>query len=107
MLHNRLKLIREFHNLRQREVAVKLGVTREAYSMYESGRHQMSYENLSILADFYHLSVDYLLGRDQKEVFMCTSAEREHIERLRVVDERGRGTVRALLDLEVERAGLG
>ena len=103
MLHHRLLKIRNFHGLKQKDIANILGVSREAYTMYETNRAQMSYESLCRLADFYHISVDYLLGRETKDVFLCTEEEKEYIKKLRKVDERGKQVINAVLELEGRR----
>ena len=47
----------------QREIAQILGVNQNTYSQYEIGVLNYSVEALEKLADFYGVSVDYLLGR--------------------------------------------
>ena len=47
----------------QREIAKILGVNQNTYSQYEIGVLNYSVESLEKLADFYGVSVDYLLGR--------------------------------------------
>ena len=47
----------------QREIARILGVNQNTYSQYEIGVLNYSVEALEKLADFYGVSVDYLLGR--------------------------------------------
>lgn len=47
----------------QRQIAEVLGVSQNTYSQYEIGVLNYSVESLEKLADFYGVSVDYLLGR--------------------------------------------
>ena len=47
----------------QRDIAKILGVNQNTYSQYEIGVLNYSVEALEKLADFYGVSVDYLLGR--------------------------------------------
>lgn len=61
---NTLKLLRKRHGYTQKEIADVLGITDSAYNHYESGRVQISIDALSKLADFYKISADVLLGRD-------------------------------------------
>lgn len=63
MIIDRLKDIREDRDLNQIEIAKILKVTQAQYSRYELGINVMPIEKLCILADFYKVSVDYLLGR--------------------------------------------
>lgn len=63
MLGNRLKKLRLQKKLTQEELAEKLGITRGTYAHYEINKRQPDYETLQKLADFFNVSVDYLLGR--------------------------------------------
>ena len=62
---NRLKEFREKRGLTQSEIAEKLGITYQAYAHYEKGRRQPDPEQLKVLADFYKVSIDELVGREQ------------------------------------------
>lgn len=59
----RLRDLREDHDLTQQQIAELLGTTFQYYQKYESGVRQITVERLVILADFYHTSTDYILGR--------------------------------------------
>ena len=70
MSFSNIRNLREDSDLKQREVAEVLHVSQNTYSQYESGIIELTAEKLIILADFYHTSVDYLLGRtDQKKPY--------------------------------------
>ncbi len=58
----RLKDIREDKDLKQSQIAEILNVKQNTYSQYESGQRQIPINALIILAEFYNVSVDYLLG---------------------------------------------
>ncbi len=58
-----IRSLREDRDLRQRELAAVLNVSQNTYSQYENGVIELTAENLVRLADFYGVSVDYLLGR--------------------------------------------
>lgn len=60
---NRLKLLRESMDLNKRELADKLGFSPSIISMYEAGERKPSIENLEILADFFNVDINYLLGK--------------------------------------------
>lgn len=64
-LNDILAMLREEKNMKQQEVAEKVHVTKSAISSYETGSSQPSYSVLSALADYYNVSVDFLLGRTQ------------------------------------------
>lgn len=60
----RLKELRKEKNLTQSEIANKLFITQNGYSSYENERTEPSVETLCKLADFYNVSLDYLVGRE-------------------------------------------
>lgn len=62
-LAKRLKEERKKAKLTQEEVAKYLGVTRPAYTQYETDKTTPSLETVGKLADLYKISVDYLMGR--------------------------------------------
>ncbi len=62
-MYLRLRDIREDSDRTQAQMAKELGCSQQTYSRYEAGKAQMTYETLSILADYFDTSVDYLLGR--------------------------------------------
>ncbi len=59
----RLRDLREDHDMKQKEVAAILGIDQRVYSNYEIGKRDIPLNHLLTLADFYHVSVDYILGR--------------------------------------------
>lgn len=58
----RLKDLREDGDLLQKDIAEILGVAQTTYSNYEIGERSIPIPALVKLADYYHTSVDYLLG---------------------------------------------
>ena len=65
-MYKRLRDMREDKDLRQREIAEILNVSQTTYSRYESGELDIPSAALIKLADFYGVSVDYILGRTDK-----------------------------------------
>ena len=63
MIYPNIRSLREDHDYRQRQLAEVLHVTQNTYSPYETGVIELTAEKLILLADFYDVSVDYLLGR--------------------------------------------
>lgn len=63
MQFQRLEDLRVDHDLTQKQVADILGCQREVYRRYEKGTRTIPVEFLLKLADYYQVSVDYLLGR--------------------------------------------
>ena len=60
-----IRNLREDRDLRQRQLAEVLHVSQNTYSQYETGVIELTAEKLVLLADFYDVSVDYLLGRTE------------------------------------------
>lgn len=63
----RLKKLREKSNLTQEELAKRLEMPRSTYSNYESGKREPDFYTAKKIADFFGVSVDYLLGREEKD----------------------------------------
>ena len=59
----RLKELRNSRRIYQREMADYLGVTTRAYQFYESGGRYPDFQGLLALADYFDVSIDYLVGR--------------------------------------------
>lgn len=62
-MYQSIRDLREDHDLKQREVAAIIHISQNQYSVYERGLSNIPIDCLMVLADFYHTSVDYLLGR--------------------------------------------
>ena len=63
MHFQRLKDLREDSDMTQTKIAELLHTSQTVYSRYERGFQTIPVEHLLILADFYGVSVDYILGR--------------------------------------------
>jgi len=59
---SKLKKARQNTGFTQREVAKETQISQATIANYETGRTEPDLENLGILADFYGVSVDWLLG---------------------------------------------
>lgn len=62
-MHLRIRDLREDRDLKQKEVAAYLMCDQSLYSKYEREERPLPLELADKLADFYGVSVDYLLGR--------------------------------------------
>ncbi|MFS9094942.1 helix-turn-helix domain-containing protein [Streptococcus mitis] len=60
--HEKLKMLRKKKGLTQQEVAKLVHVERGVYTNWELGNRNPNYENLSMLACVFDVSIDYLLG---------------------------------------------
>ena len=63
MYQNRLRDLREDQDLKQKDIANLLNIHQTTYSDYELDRLNIPVPVLHTLADFYNVSIDYLLGR--------------------------------------------
>ena len=64
--YRRIRDLREDHDLTQRQLAAKLGMTQTQYFRYEQGYRDVPSDILIALADLYQTSTDYLLGRTDR-----------------------------------------
>lgn len=61
----RLKLLRKQKNITQLKLAMDLELSQNAISRYETEERQADYETLIKLADYFNVSIDYLLERTE------------------------------------------
>ena len=62
-MYYRIRELREDNDLTQVYMAKLLNVNQRTYSRYETGEHEISLASLCKIADYYNVSVDYLLNR--------------------------------------------
>ncbi|MBM6870153.1 helix-turn-helix transcriptional regulator [Pseudoflavonifractor phocaeensis] len=65
--YQRIRDLREDHDLTQAQVGQAINVPQRTYAYYESGQRMVPPQVLCDLADFYGVSVDYILGRTEKK----------------------------------------
>lgn len=66
MYFPRIRDLREDADKTQQQIADMLNMQRSVYRRYERGEREIPVWALVRLADYYHVSTDYLLGRSQK-----------------------------------------
>ena len=64
MIIRRIRDLREDSDKKQIELAKYLNIDQSTYSDYENGKINIPVEQLIKIADFYNVSLDYLVGRD-------------------------------------------
>ena len=104
MLNLRIAKMRKEKGVTQEDVANFLKITNKTYSAYETGRNQMNYETLCLLADFFEVSTDYLLGRQDAIPSFLNEEERIIIEQYRALDEYAREGIKNSLAFESSRS---
>ncbi len=107
MLHLRLLELRKNKGLTQVDMAKLLKITPQAYSLYETNKNNISNETLCILADFFEVSTDYLLGRQEAIPSFLSENERYVIELYRSLDDRGRDNYANAMRFESDRLKMG
>lgn len=76
------EIIRKQKKLTQTEVANHLQITQATLSSYENGRTQPDFKTLIALADYYDVSVDYLLGRTNKRDVVIPEERKQAVQQL-------------------------
>lgn len=69
---NRIAELRKEKHLNQIGLAMKLNISQYMVSAYETGRHQPTMDMLIELADFFNVSIDYLVGKS--EIRFCADS---------------------------------
>jgi len=64
---NRIKELRKLKKVSQKEVASNLGIAQNTLSTWEVGRYEPDSDSLVKLADYFNVSIDYLLGRSDEK----------------------------------------
>ena len=67
MIANKIKMLRERHNLTQSDLAKKLGLTRSGVNAWEMGISVPSTQNIVELAALFGVSTDYLLDIEKEK----------------------------------------
>lgn len=62
----RLKELRKEKNITQIKLAMELNMSQNTISRYETGERQAGYDELIKIADYFNVSIDYLLGRSNE-----------------------------------------
>ncbi len=101
----KIKELRVEYRLKQKELAAKIHIAANTLSQFETGKANPGYDVLITLADFFEVSVDYLLGRadeagnvkilpDKTGVYPSAD-EAELLALYRRADETGKARIKA------------
>lgn len=110
----RLKFLRTEKGLKQAELATLLNVTQGALSGWETGRYDVGNSDLIKIANYFNVTIDYLLGRtDENELPSAaapahaqdalTPSEDTHIKKYRQLDEGGKEEIDDLIDVKLAK----
>lgn len=89
-------------NLNQQDLAAAMNVSRSTVAMWERGT-EPSNEMLYKLADFFSVSIDTLLGRPESSSTPQSTENIEILDKFNSLDDHGKKTVLAILELEFSR----
>ncbi|RFB31383.1 XRE family transcriptional regulator [Brevibacillus sp. VP] len=86
-LGERLKAARKAKKLTQHELSQLVGINRSTYAKYETGGNEPDNDTLQKLADFFGVSIDYLLGRVNDPNRTLNQEVRLFVDSLELTDE--------------------
>ena len=110
-MHINIKRARESARLTQTQAAEALGISDGTYKNYEQGKREPKFELLCQIADLFHVTTDYLLGRDTGEPdtldqlaaeFSMTALEKKIVENYLSLPESMRGDLMEFLRKSVK-----
>lgn len=79
---DRLKELRTKRGYSQYDLAKKLGVSKSTISMMEIGSRQPSKEVMELIADFFNVTLDYLMGKDDVSFYFFTPEQSDLLVKL-------------------------
>ena len=119
----RLRELREKKNLLQKDIAKLLNITTSAYGYYEQGKRDPDTQVINLLADFYGVSSDHILGRknnstseskNSKQNSLITDIENlnpkskeyleEYVKLLKLKEHMDKSLVQPLSTLELKQS---
>lgn len=60
---NHLKELRKTHHITQKQLALEIGASERGIQQYELGERKPNHDMLIAIADYFNVSIDYLVGR--------------------------------------------
>lgn len=107
----RLRSLRTTKGLSQLEFAKQVKLSKSAVNMYERGEREPSFDVLEVIADYFNVDLDYLLGKTDCENhnrivieprFDLSRSEQDLILKFRCLDDRGQAAVLNVLNYEYD-----
>ena len=93
-IYTRLKDLREDADKTQAEVARYLGTTPQYYGKYELGERELPFSRAVRLAEYYHVTLDYLAGKSgSKTGQQLTEDEAALLRKWHSLSERSKGKI--------------
>lgn len=104
----RLINVRKEHGYTRESLAKALGISKYTLRNYELGATEPGHTFLKQISDFFHVSIDYLMGLTNEqeilESYELNASEKNIIKKYRDLDEHGREMVDLTLEKEYERS---
>lgn len=69
--YKKLEELRKSNGLFQSHIAQVLGITQQQYQLYESGKREIPLHLVVVLADYYNVTIDYIVGREETQTKDC------------------------------------
>lgn len=98
-----LKQLRERDHVTQQQLAAAVGVSQQSINKYENHNIEPDIETLIAIADFFHTSVDYLVGHpfasdESADRIQLTKDEMDVLRKYRVLSPREKESIRLILN---------
>ena len=97
---DRLKQLRKEKNLTLRDLASKINTTKSTLSRYETGDGQPKQDILESLANFFEVTVDYLLGRTNQKYFKAEDTISFHTKKK--ISDKDVKTIKNIVDAYID-----
>lgn len=110
MFRVELKKCRENAGLSQCELAENIGVSQAAVGMWESGKREPNFTTLCKLADYFGVTVDYLIGHDVSQPVRVVSTPKvsdsdlELLRKFHTLNDVDRARILNMLDYDYRTA---
>ena len=103
-MKTRVKQVRESKGLSQEQVAADLGVKLSTYRSWEQGSRGFNGEKITMLADYFKVSADTLLGTQFAEPLseQVSLDETDLLDSYRQLNDRGKSIARDVVDALAE-----
>lgn len=83
---DRIKKLRAKSGLSQSELASRINISKSALAMYETGKREPNFEIVKRMANFFDVSIDYLLGQINNPLHFETDDLRKEIAEMKILD---------------------
>ena len=100
-----LRLLREKHGVSQQKLAEAIGLTQQSINKYENHKIEPDIATLMLIADFFHTSVDFLIGHTEAQaehegvpVFKLNADEIRLVNQYRQLSHKEKDSIHLVMD---------